>query len=160
MTTGIDLWGNPTSPPEAAKQPLLFDLEFYLNSIGLTQIEAKTMHATGLLSFDPGTSHTLTENHVMELDFVCALHKSGCPAPFLKRLLSDLPKPYAYPVSEMHLDWRTLTWTRLISPKETVERWVDQQVEEADGDGLLRLANMVHKALEKLGLSYKQDPDP
>lgn len=158
MNPGTDLFGDPISPPAAAKQPLLFDSAFYRDSIGMAAQEAATLRTTGLLSFDPNTLQPLTEAQVLELDFVWALHKSGCPTPFLERLLSDLPKPYAYPVSEMHLDWRTLTWTRLLSPDETVAKWVDSKLAEAEGDELLRLAGKVQEALAKLGLS--PDPEP
>ena len=158
MNPGTDLFGDPISPPEADKQPLLFDSEFYRDSIGMADHEAATLRRTGLLSFDPNTSQPLTEAQVLELDFVWALHKSGCPTPFLDRLLSDLPKPYAYPVSEMHLDWKTLTWSRLLSPDETVAKWVDSKLAEADGDELLLLAGKVQKALTKLGLSPDLEP--
>lgn len=156
MNADTDLFGQPVITPAPAKQRLLFDSAFYRDSIGMEAHDGTTLKAAGLLSFDPNTLQPLTEAQVMELDFVWALHKSGCPTPFLNRLLSDLPKPYAYPVSEMHLDWRTLTWSRLLSPEETVDKWLDSKLEEADGDELLRLAGKVQEALAKLGLS----PDP
>ena len=58
----------------------------------------------------------------------------------------------------MHLDWKTLTWTRLLSPDETVAKWVDSKLAEADGDELLLLAGKVQKALTKLGLSPDLEP--
>jgi hypothetical protein len=58
----------------------------------------------------------------------------------------------------MHLDWRTLTWTRLISPDETVAKWVDSKLAAADGDELLRLAGKVQEALAELGLSPDSEP--
>jgi hypothetical protein len=158
MNPGTDLFGDPIGPPASAMQPLLFDSAFYRDSIGMAGHEAATLRTAGLLSFDPNTLQPLTEAQVMELDFVWALHKSGCPTPFLERLLSDLPKPYAYPVSEMHLDWRTLTWTRLLSPDETVAKWVDSKLAAADGDELLRLAGKVQEALAELGLSPDSEP--
>lgn len=154
MNPGTDLFGDPISPPEAAKQPLLFDSAFYRDSIGMADHEAATLRRTGLLSFDPNTSQPLTEAQVLELDFVWALHKSGCPEIFLTRLLAGLPKPYAYPISEMHLDWKTLTWTRLPSPDSVVAQWVDDKQAAGDGDELLRLAGKVREALEKLGLDF------
>lgn len=158
MNADTDLFGKPVITPAPAKQPLLFDSSFYRDSIGMAAHEATTLRAAGLLSFDPIVLQPLTEAQVMELDFVWALHRSGCPTPFLGRLLSDLPKPYAYPISEMHLDWRTLTWTRLLSPDETVNKWVDNKLAVTDGDELLRLARKVKEALAKLGLSL--DPEP
>ena len=158
MNADTDLFGQPVITPAPAKQPLLFDSAFYRDSIGMAAHEATMLRAAGLLSFDPNDFRPLTEAQVLEMDFVWALHKSGCPTPFLQRLLSDLPKPYAYPVSEMHLDWKTLTWTRLLSPDETVAKWVDSKLAEADGDELLLLAGKVQKALTKLGLSPDLEP--
>ena len=158
MNADTDLFGQPIVTPAPAKQPLLFDSSFYRDSIGMAVHEAATLRTTGLLSFDPNTLQPLTEAHVMEMDFVWALHKSGCPTPFLDRLLSDLPKPYAYPISEMHLDWKTLTWSRLLPPDETVAKWVDSKLAEEDGDELLLLAGKVQKALAKLGLSPDLEP--
>jgi len=158
MNADTDLFGQPVITPAPAKQPLLFDSAFYRDSIGMAAHDATTLRAAELLSFDPIVPQPLTEAQVMELDFVWALHKSGCPTPFLGRLLSDLPKPYAYPVSEMHLDWRTLTWTRLLSPDETVAKWVDKKLTAADGDELLRLAGKVQEALAKLRLSHDSEP--
>lgn len=158
MNADTDLFGQPVITPAPAKQRLLFDSAFYRDSIGMAAHEATMLRAAGLLSFDPNDFRPLTEAQVLEMDFVWALHKSGCPTPFLQRLLSDLPKPYAYPVSEMHLDWKTLTWTRLLSPDETVAKWVDSKLAEADGDELLLLAGKVQKALTKLGLSPDLEP--
>jgi hypothetical protein len=158
MNADTDLFGQPVITPAPAKQPLLFDSSFYRDSIGMAAHEATTLRSAGLLSFDPLVLQPLTEAQVKELDFVWALHKSGCPTPFLGRLLSDLPKPYAYPVSEMHLDWRTLTWTRLLTPDETVTKWVDSKLAAMDGDELLRLAGQVQEALAKLGLSLDTTP--
>ena len=158
MNADTDLFGQPVITPAPAKQPLLFDSAFYRDSIGMEAHQATALRASGLLSFDPNDFRPLTEVQVLEMDFVWALHKSGCPTPFLDRILSDLPKPFAYPVSEMHLDWKTLTWTRLLSPDETVAKWVDSKLAEADGDELLLLASKVQKALTKLGLSPDLEP--
>ena len=158
MNADTDLFGQPVITPAPAKQRLLFDSAFYRDSIGMAAHEATMLQAAGLLSFDPNDFRPLTEAQVLEMDFVWSLHKSGCPTAFLDRLLSDLPKPYAYPVSEMHLDWKTMTWSRLLSPDETVAKWVDSKLAEADGDELLLLAGKVQKALTKLGLSPDLEP--
>ena len=155
-----DLFGQTPSPLPGAGQGMLFDARFFRDTAGMSADTAQRLHAEGFLSFDPNLKQALTEPQVRELDFIWALHRSGCPRPFLDRLLSTLEKPYAYPVARMHLDWVGLRWSVLASPEETIDRWIEEKKKNSDASALYALAASVHGALESLGRNPESDDLP
>ena len=71
-------------------------------SIGLDWWAAKKLYDDNWLSFNPETAVIDDSKKETEFMFLGSLVAAGCDPPMLKRLLTDLKKPYCYDLSKMY----------------------------------------------------------
>ncbi|MBM4142589.1 MAG: hypothetical protein FJ225_03205 [Lentisphaerae bacterium] len=124
--------------------------EALCRKIGLNWMSALELHDDGYLSFDPKSDGPLSPGQEAELTFVGQLAVAGCDATMLKRLLSGLPKPYAYRAERVYYDWAGRAW-RLLEEADELEDHFDDWLAELIGwqelDRLQRLRQRLDNAI-------------
>ena len=122
--------------------------------IGLKWSDAKTLFNAQLLSFNPGTTRTLTEQQGLELRFVGNL-MATCNSPdVLKKILSTLISPYAYSTAKIYYSWHKREWLQipeeLSLSKEVMSGYIQDLVEHGELDELLEHKIAVTSAIRKV----------
>ena len=121
--------------------------------IGLNWQTAKSLQTEGFLSFDPAAIDKLSDAQPAELDFLGRLVVSGCDFQFLKHLVSELDKPYAFPIREVFYDWSSQSWEIRHLPKDSaalISAILEELIEGGDRDGIESVISQAETALAEM----------
>ena len=123
------------------------------DAIGLNWLAARRLSEAGWLSFDPQSVSSLTIVQEAELRFLGAIVTTGCDESLLRKLLSDLRRPYAYRLDRMYYDWRDQCWRLLPREdefRERFDRWLDDLVDRGEVARLESLEHSIQDAMRSL----------
>jgi hypothetical protein len=147
---------NPQTARVSAAQQLLLPAtpQAICDEIGLNFWAALKLHDDGWLSFSPETTLHIDEAQEAELRFIGSLVLTGCDRSMLARLLSGLPKPYAYDLKRLYYDWLAHRWRALPDPRAHPEAaftdWIEMLVQARDVGSLTGIGELARDALARL----------
>jgi hypothetical protein len=153
---------NPQTARVSAAQQLLLPAtpQAICDEIGLNFWAALKLFEDGWLSFSPETTLHIDEAQEAELRFIGSLVLTGCDRNMLARLLSGLPKPYAYDLKRLYYDWIAHRWRALPDPRAHPEAaftdWIEMLVQAGDIGSLTGIGELARDALTRLKTQSSQ----
>ena len=121
--------------------------------IGLDWWAAKKLYDEKWLSFDPEIETLDSVGKEAEFIFLGSLVAAGCDPRMLRRLLSNLQKPYCYNLSSIYYDWPTRSWVDFPNqdaPSQIAAKIITELEDDGDVDSLEELRDRVQEAITRL----------
>jgi hypothetical protein len=111
-------------------------------------------HQNGWISYDATRVDDLDEAQHVEMFFVRDIARSGLSNAVITRMLSELPRPYAYSPERVaysfHFGWVQLPYPLSMDEMMTshLSQWLDEQIHDGNLERLKEILEQITEALE------------